>query len=111
MIARNERTQIKKRLVKQHQQTMVAKHRSGQDMLNAVLWGLVKSMAKSQVEDYDEASDSVLTLSKENLGDVPANFGLKIESDEDSVSIIATLVKPKSNILLADGSNAEKGPN
>lgn len=106
MIARNERTQIKKRLAKAHQQTMVAKHRSGQILLNAVLWQLIKGMARKCHDDFDETLDATLTIPKEALQQVPANFGLKIESDDDSVSVIATLVKPVSPIILPDGSNA-----
>ncbi len=107
MIARNERTQIKKRLVKQHQQTMVAKHLAGQKLLYAVLWQFIKDAAKNGVEDFDESLDATLTFPKEALEQVPANFALKIGGDADNVSVTATTVKPKSNILLPDGSPAD----
>jgi len=106
MIARAARNQIRKRLVKAHQQTAVAKHRQGQMLLNAALWQLVRSMAASKIEDFDESLDATLTLPRDAIEQVPANFALKIESDDDSVSVIATLVKPKSNIILPDGSAA-----
>ena len=106
MIARNERMQIKKRLEKQHQQTMAHKQRSGQVLLNAVLWSLIRGMVKNNVEDYDETLPAVLNISKEALAQVPANFALQIGDDADDVPIIATFLKPKSNILLADGSPA-----
>ena len=107
MIARNERTQIRKRLQKQHQQTLVAKHRQGQKLLNAVLWQMIKNIARDQVEDYDDSMDATLTVPKEALEAVPVNFALKLETDGENVNVIATTVKPKSNILLADGSVAD----
>ena len=110
MIARNERNQIKKRLAKQHQQTLVAKQRSVQVLLNAVLWQLIRGIVKNKVEDYDESLPAVLNIPKEALGQVPANFALQIGDDADNVPIIATFVKPKSNILLADGSPAPSDP-
>lgn len=105
MIARNERVQIKKRLVKQHQQTLVAKHLAGQKLLYAVLWQLVKGIARSRHEDFDESLDATLTIPREALEQVPAHFALKIGGDDDSVSVTATEVK--SNILLPDGSAAD----
>lgn len=106
MIARNDRNQIKKRLKKQQAQSMAHKYRSGQVLLNVVLWQLVKNVARGKIEDFDESLDCSLTLPKEVLEQVPANFGLKLDGDEDSVTVIATFVKPKGNIVLPDGSPA-----
>lgn len=106
MIARNERTQITKRLAKAHQRTDVAKHLAGQKLLYAILWQFIKDVAKDNVEDFDESMDATMTVPKEALEQVPANFALKIGGDADNVSVTATVVKPTSNILLADGSQA-----
>jgi len=106
MIACNDRKQTKKRLKRQFEHSVAAKQRSGQMLLNAVLWQIIKGMAKARVEDYDESMAATLTLPREALQQVPANFALKLESDDENVSVIATFVQPKSNILLADGSNA-----
>lgn len=106
MIARNERSQITKRLAKQRQQTVVAKHIAGQKLLYAILWQFIKDVAKDNVEDFDESMDATMTVPKEVLEQVPANFALKIGGDADNVSVTATAVKPKSPILLPDGSAA-----
>lgn len=111
MIARNERAQISKRLTKAHQKTLAHKQLSGQLLLNAILWQLIRNMVKNNVEDFDEALDAALTMPKKDLEQVPANFALKLDGDEENVTVISTFIKPKSNILLADGSQAPSGNN
>lgn len=102
MIAPNTRNQISKRLRKQ---AMAHKQHTGQVLLNAVLWQIIKNMARGRCEDYDEALDAILTMPKEALEAVPANFALTLGGDDENVSVIATSVKPKSGIILPGDDN------
>ncbi len=112
MIQANERKQINKRLDKQYR--LSAANAQGQTTLNVVLWRMimqhVHATAAWQAEKNGEAfvapqGDCAVRIPIGDI-DVPKNFALKIKVEDEILSVIATTVKPKSNILLADGSQA-----
>lgn len=100
MIAPNTRTQIRKRLVKSHQCTVVQQQRVIQATFNAVLWGIIKGGAQSA--DPEVEGDAVLKLPRADLEQIPANFGLVLthNDEDDTISIRAVVMKPKGNIIV-----------
>lgn len=111
MIARNERTQIRKRLVKQHQKSVVHQQMRAQFVLNGVLWAIVKGKAREVAEEsgeeFDPSVECVLSVPLEGVKSLPDGFALRVVHNEDTIDIIAGMVKPKSNIILPDGSPAD----
>lgn len=107
MIAPNTRSQIRKRLAQQHAKSMAQVQRNAQRTLNAILWQLITENAQL-AEDEDGTPDDtphgppMLTIPCADLKKVPANFSLAMKQnpDDDTISVIAVLVKPKSNIIL-----------
>ncbi len=109
MIAPNTRKQIRKRLAQQHAKTLAHVQRSFQKTLYAVLWQMIRKNTDDALEDgLPDDADAVLTVPIEDMESIPANFALKLTQNpaDKTVSIVATLAKPKSNILLPDGSQA-----
>jgi len=72
--------------------------------LNAILWQIITEHATPT--EGDTESTPVLTVPLGEIKNVPANFGLtiKVNPEEDTLSVFAGLVKPKSNIILPDRS-------
>lgn len=103
MIAPNTRKQINKRLAQQHAKTLAYAQHNAQKTLNAILWQLIVETAKKGLEEGEEAPDgpAALTIPLSDLKEIPANFALTLhKNDDDSISVLAVLVKPKSNIIL-----------
>ncbi len=100
----NRIVQLSKRMRDQqkHQMAMVAQN--AQFTLNAILWQIIKNMAKRSMgedEEFDESLDTTLTIPCEDLKKIPSNFGLTLkQNDDDTLSVIAILTKPKGNIIL-----------
>lgn len=107
MIARATRNQIRKNLAKAHQKTVVQAQRTAQATLYAVLWSIIKGGAMAGEDKPDEFADAVMTFPRKDLDDIPANFGLvlKHSKETDMLSIHATLMKPKSPIILPERLN------
>lgn len=109
MIARNDITRIPKRLRDQQRQMAAHNVQVLQDTLNATLWLTIKGnahlAAERAGEEIDLAADVVMVLPRSALDDIPSNFGIRVEHDKEAetLSIIAMLVKPKSNIILPGG--------
>ncbi len=110
MISPAGRTQICKRLAAQHNKTMVQVQRNVQNTLMSVLWHLIRQSAVESLPEGEEVPDvpPAVLIPVSELQEVPANFGLTLQSGEDeagnkTVSVIAVLVKPKSNIILPGG--------
>ena len=101
MIARNERTQIRKRLVQQRKQTEAFAIQNARKTIAVVLWKLITMEAESADEEIQDGTAS-LTVPVEDLECVPANFGLnlRLNQDEGTLTIGAVLLKPKSPIIL-----------
>lgn len=106
---------LTKRQRDQQRQQMAQAAHNAQATLNAILWLSIKRNAANAVVEEDEALDGngetspslpidgpvVLTLPISDLKKVPGNFGLTLqENDDDTISVIAILTKPKSNIIL-----------
>ena len=108
MIARNERMQIStitKRVRDQQKHQMAQAAHNAQFTLNAIFWQVIKNMSKNSIgedEEFDESLNATLTMPCEDLKKIPANFGLTLKQNEDgkTLSVIAILTKPKSNIIL-----------
>ncbi len=104
MIAPNiHNTQIRRRRKQAEEQVRQAAQQA-QITLNGVLWQIINEHAEPVDDDIE--STPVLTVSLSELKNVPANFALKVEAnpEDETISIFATLVKPKGNIVLPDGS-------
>ena len=80
-----------------------------QGVLNSVLWQTIVNGCKD--EDGEIEGVPQLTVARGVLAEIPKNFALNLQFNPkaDTFTISAVLVKPKSNIVLADGSNAEIG--
>ena len=100
MIAPNTRTQIRKRLAKAQAQTIAHKQHVVQTTFNAVLWSIIKGEAMKS--DPDAEGDAVLKMPCADLEQIPANFGLVLthNKEDESISIRAVLMKPKSPIIV-----------
>ncbi len=107
MISANTRSQIRKRAAQQHAKRMAQIQHGAQRTLNAILWQLITQntqLAEGEdgVPDDTPHGPPMLTIPCADLKEVPANFSLAMKQnpDDDTISVIAVLVKPKSNIIL-----------
>ena len=94
--------QIRKRRVQAQQQLAGARF---QGIMYSVLW----QMIRDGCPDLEEGQVPCLSVPRSDLAKIPKNFALNLGYDEktDIFTIKSILVKPKSNILLADGSPAD----
>lgn len=102
MIARNDRTQIRKRLSQQHAKSLAHKQQQAQVTLNGVLWQIITKNTELASDGDVEDAPAMLTIPCADLKEIPPNFGLTIKKnvEDETISIIAVLIKPKSNIIL-----------
>ena len=109
MVAHSNNIQIAKRLHKHQQQQMAQAAHSAQFTLNAILWQMIISQQNTVEAPEDENEESIfepvmLTLPISDLQKIPGNFGLTLrQNKDDTISVIAILTKPKSNIILPGG--------
>lgn len=110
MIAPNPQNNIKRAKQQRRQASrQAAQHRrraaqQAQITLNAILWQIITEHAEPTEDEVE--TTPVLTVPLSEIKNVPANFGLTIKAnpEEDTLSVFAGLVKPKSNIILPDRS-------
>ncbi len=106
---------MKQRQIKQlrsiaTQQVQQAKQ-SAQVTLNAVMWYMIKAQARQQAEqdeqEYDEDTDSILSVPCSEVKGVPKTFALNVSYDPETemVLITASKQKPKSPIILPNMEN------
>ncbi len=112
MIAPNTRNRIRKRLAVQHNKTMMVAQQNAQRTLNAVLWQIITKNTKrvdpDAFADGESPPAAAITMAFEDLKDIPAGFGLTLQkNDDETLSVIAIVTKPKSNIILPDGNPAD----
>lgn len=111
MIARNMpiNAQVRRRRTHAQAQAAHAVQTAAQNTLNAVLWQIIMHSARTDAEakgeDFD-GKDGVITVELKDVEQVPKGFALTIDIDPDTnaISIKAVVQKPKSKIVLADGS-------
>lgn len=101
MIARNDRSQIVKRLNKQRKKSVAFQQMRAQSLLNGVLWAIIKGKAREEMsEDFDPSLEAVISVPLDGVKALPDGFALRVVHNEDTIDIIAGMVKPKSNIVL-----------
>lgn len=99
--ANRTRTRIRKRLAHQHQKTVALQRMRIQSILNGVLWAIIKGKAREEMgDDFDPSAESVLSVPLDGVKSLPDGFALRVVHNEDTIDIIAGMVKPKSNIVL-----------
>jgi hypothetical protein len=74
--------------------------------INAVLWQIIKQ--NTPAEEGEPVPDGIITVPLDDLSAVPKNFALSVVRDEGTrtVRIMATVHKPKSNIVLPGDDGA-----
>ena len=101
MIARNDRMQIGKRLAKQRRQSQAHQQASAQSTLFAILWQLITKQAERSLPEGEELDGpTAMVIPLGDLKDIPANFALRLQGDDENLTVVAGLVEPKSNIIL-----------